>query len=130
MRHLLQALALSTLLGFGGCATVTTGTTQTLVVFVVGPASGECVLQQLDYRPVTLASGKEVSIPRGDAPLAIRCSGMGFNTASVLVQPRVHERARIGLPFGMLVDHLSGARYEYPAQVTVTLTPVVAASSL
>ena len=45
-------------------------------------------------------------------------------------QPYVQDRAKFETPMGMLIDYLSGARYEYPAQVTLTLNPVLAALKL
>lgn len=109
-----------------GCATVTTGTSQKIEVLVEGGQASRCTLQKPGYGPVTVMPGKQIFIPRGSAPLTALCESQGLDTASVLVQAYVQDRAKFEMPLGMLIDYLSGARYEYPAQVTVTFAPALA----
>ncbi len=122
----LMALLVPTAFALCGCATVTTGTRQPIEVLVQGADVSHCTLQRLGYAPVDVESGKAISIPRGDAPLTAQCASTGFDTTSVTVQAQVQDRAKYELPMGMLIDYLSGARYAYPSQVTVTLTPAAA----
>jgi len=121
-----HTLLLAAALGLSGCATVTTGTRQPFEVQVLGVDSADCTLQKLSYGPVVIIAGQPTSVPRGEDSLTVRCSHPGFQSASLVVEAHVQDRAKYELPFGMLVDYLSGARYEYPAKVTLTLSPVVA----
>jgi hypothetical protein len=123
----LSPLVLSATLALGGCATVTTGTRQSFEVLVQGAGAVHCTLQKVGYGPVTVSAGEPVQIPRGEEPLSARCAHPGFESASLVVESHVQDRAKYELPMGMLIDYLSGARYEYPAQVTLTLNPVFAA---
>lgn len=124
-----HTLLLAATLGLSGCATVTTGTRQPFAVQVVGVDSADCTLQKPGYGPMTIVSGQTTSVPRGEAPLTVRCSHPGFQAAGMEVESHVQDRAKYELPFGMLIDYLSGARYEYPAQITLTLSPVLASLS-
>ena len=121
-----HALPLAATLALSGCATVTTGTRQPFEVQVQGVDTADCTLQKPGYGPVAVTAGQPTSVPRGEEPLTVRCSHPGFQGASLVVEAHVQDRAKYELPFGMLVDYLSGARYEYPAQVMLTLHPVVA----
>ena len=113
-----------------GCATITTGTRQSFEVMVPGAESVQCTLQKPGYGPVTVAASQSISIPRSEDPLSVRCAHPGYESASLTVEPYVQDRAKFETPMGMLIDYLSGARYEYPAQVTLTLNPVLAALKL
>lgn len=131
MSHLkIKLLLASTALSLGGCATITTGTKQSFEVLVEGVDTANCVLYKADFGPLKVAPSTPVSIPRSDAPLSVRCDQQGFQTASLTVNAQVQNRAKYELPFGMFVDYMTGARYEYPAQVTLRLTPLLAAVSL
>lgn len=104
----------------GGCATVTTGTSQKVEVLVQGAHASHCMLQKPGYGPVAVEPGKQIHVPRSSAPLTAQFESQGLDTASVVVNAYVQDRAKYEMPLGMLIDYLTGARYEYPAQVTVT----------
>jgi hypothetical protein len=123
MNKLTCTLAFLTPMLLGGCATVTTGTTEKVSLEVQGPSDGHCSVDIAGALPQHVFSGQTFTVTRSSAPMTLRCWAQGFDTTTLQVQASVQERARIGLPMGMLVDYLSGARYEYPSQITVSLRP-------
>jgi len=124
------ALLICSGLALAGCATVTTGTQQSFEVQVQGTDTAHCQVTRSDIAPLAVTPGTPVFIHRSDLPLQVQCEKPGFERATLEVAARIQNRAKYELPFGMFVDYLSGARYEYPAQVTLTLTPLVATASL
>jgi len=123
-------LSLPAIWALAGCATVTTGTHQAFVVHVRGAEAVHCILQKEGFGPVTVAADEPTLIPRSDDALNVRCVHPGFQAAVMVVEPQVQARAKYEMPVGMLIDYLSGARYEYPEQVTLTLSRVVASMGL
>ena len=129
-RFYFNALLIAANMALSGCATVTTGTQQQFEVLVQGADSARCVIEKAGSSPLKVTPGTPVKIPRSNVPLSVHCNEQGYKNASITVVAQVQNRAKYEMPFGMLVDYLSGARYEYPAQVTVTLTPLLATASL
>ena len=129
-RRQYSLMLLAVCMGLGGCATVTTGTQQSFEVLVQGADTARCEIEKAGASPLKVTPGTPIKIPRSDSPLHVHCDEQGYQSGGITVAAQVQTRANYEMPFGMLVDYLSGARYEYPAQVTVTLTPLLATARM
>jgi len=118
------ALAALTL---GGCATITTGSGQSLTV-LTDPAGAEC---KLDRKGQTLAvvnpTPGTVQIDKSKDAITIRCTKDGFmETAGTLdseFQGMTFGNIIFGGIIGVAVDAGSGAMNEYPSSLTLTMVP-------
>ena len=112
---------LVTALALSACATVTTGTHQTVTVETPGVADAQCVVHKHSFGPVPVNSAGVVTVPRNGEPLTVTCHKEGFEPAWVTLEPHIDSHALVELPFGYFVDYMSGARYRYANSVSVTL---------
>ena len=127
MRRLPKIL-LGTLL-LTSCASVTTGTSQSLTV-VTEPAGAQCKLTRgesatlvamVSQTPTTLRIDKS-----GDL-MTIECSREGHEVTRTYLEPDFQAmtlgNAIIGGGIGLMIDAASGAMAKYPESAIVTMTP-------
>lgn len=114
-------LALAVLVLLGGCATITTGTSQMVSVSTPGVSEAQCSVRKPNYGPVPVDGSGQIRVPRNQDPLTITCDKAGFATASVTLPAEIEDNAKLELPMGYLIDYLSGARYKYAKQVSVDM---------
>ena len=114
-------LALAALLLLGACATITTGTTQTVAITTPGVIDAQCAVRKPNYGPVPVEGSGQIRVPRNQDPLTITCDKAGFASASVTLPAEIEDNAKLELPMGYLIDYLSGARYKYAKQVTIDM---------
>jgi len=118
-----------TLLWLQGCATVTTGTGQTITVITekdIEGASCELADQAGRVWHVTSTPG-EVTVNKGDGPMTVVCHKQGYRDGSVLVDEDVTGAAYgnilLGGAIGVAVDAASGAAQHYPDVIIVWIEP-------
>ncbi len=122
-------VAAITLLGAGGCATITGEATQTINIQTVDangkPVDGmacRIVNGSAEYMGDTPLFGLRVR--KSPTPLIVECKRHGYAMARALVISRADlasgSTAQLLLPGGssmLIVDHLSGFMYQYPRWV-------------
>lgn len=111
-----------------GCATVTTGTTQTITVDSAPPGA-DCTLTRSGMLLATVTTPAPVTLKRDSKPIHVVCRKDGYEDGKVVANP-VYESAAGGNilvgSIGTAIDASSGASSRYLATVTVPLTPAVA----
>lgn len=110
-----------------GCATITTGSNQSITV-LTDPSGAEC---RLDRKGSAVAiinpTPGTVQVDKSKDTIAIRCRKEGFqDTAGTLsseFQGMTFGNIIFGGIIGVAVDAGSGALNEYPSQVSIVLIP-------
>jgi hypothetical protein len=110
------------LLGLGGCATVTTGTTQSVLVTTAAPDGRDvdgatCTVRNSKGAwSVTTPGSITISKANADASVECRKSGLPEGTAIVQSTTRAHTAGNVivGGVIGLGVDAMSGAMWAYP----------------
>ncbi len=127
MRILVMMLACS--VAASGCASITTGTSQTIEV---ESKSGDgattmqmqCELQN-DKGQWSLAAPGSIQVARSSKDLMVRCTtasgGSGTATAVSRANAGMLGNVLVSCGLGMPIDHFTGARYDYPSPIVVWL---------
>lgn len=125
MKSLLIALIAIIL---SGCATITTGTTQAILVDTFNAHGANC--KGVDskgreyYWPNTPSS---TTVQKGDAPMVITCEKPGFkktvHTVDETLVGATFGNIILGGGVGILVDSVSGAAQKYPNIVKFPMEP-------
>lgn len=107
-----------------GCATMTQGTRQDVLVITPGVEGALCRIVDAEGKQVaTVAATGQVRLTKGRRTLTAQCEKPGYQPGSTPLEPAVAARSRVQVPVGYAVDGLSGALWSYPATVQVVLTP-------
>ena len=115
-----------------GCATITTGTTQSILVDTT-PSGAICRFSRSDREVgVVNPTPGMLMITKDGAPLTIVCKRAGYypNTGVLRAnfEPMTLGNILLGGIIGIVVDAASGADRKYDATLTVTLRKVEATS--
>ncbi len=113
---------------FTGCATITTGTTQSVFVDTFNAQGANC--KSIDakgreyYWPNTPSA---TTVQKGDAPMVLTCEKPGFKTTVHTVDETLvgatFGNIILGGGVGILVDAVSGAAQKYPNVVKFPMEP-------
>ena len=111
-----------------GCATITTGTTQSILVDTFNAHGANCKgvdsKGRVYYRPNTPSS---TTVQKGDAPMVLTCEKPGFKkTVHIVDETFVGATLGniiLGGGVGILVDAVSGAAQKYPNIVKFPMEP-------
>jgi hypothetical protein len=129
MKTVLKVAAAGGALAFAlsGCATITEGKTDTLVVNTVPVDGAKCDLHNgVGEWFITTPGSAEVH--KSKTSLDITCTKDGYQTGHLVLESHVEAmtagNAILGGVIGIGVDAASGAMFHYDKQATVTLTPV------
>ena len=109
------------------CATLTEGTTQTILVSSE-PGGANCEISREGLMVGTVAATPSiVTVDKDSAPLAFRCKKTGYVDTREAVDAKfigtTAGNLLLGGIIGIAIDAGSGANNEYPAQVLVKLIP-------
>jgi hypothetical protein len=111
----------------GGCATVTTGTTQPINIDS-DPQGAECRLMREGQTLATVTTPQQPTIKRHAATLHVTCRKDGFEEGRVVLNSRYESSSTgnvlVGGIIGMMVDASSGANSRYDSYVLVRMTPL------
>jgi hypothetical protein len=120
--------ALSFLLS--ACATITTGTTQTVDVSS-SPDGAECTLTRAGAPLGTVTTPGVLTIKRGRIPISVVCTKDGYEDGQTVMNAQAEKatygNALLGGMVGMAVDSSSGANGRYDPSVSIELTAMSAA---
>jgi hypothetical protein len=122
-----QALVLVSLL-FGGCATITKGSTQTVSINTPHVVGAVCTLSSSSIGNRTITAPNTVSLEKGSDNIAVHCKkecyedGVGVIASSV--EPMTAGNILIGGVVGLGVDAVSGAINKYDPEATIVMRPI------
>ncbi|MBT3372701.1 MAG: hypothetical protein HOA08_22425 [Rhodospirillaceae bacterium] len=113
---------------FSGCATVVSGTTQTVFVETPKVNGASCKLNDSKagvwYLPSTPGSA---TVRKGDGPMNIVCDKNGYETATTSVDETLVGATLgniiLGGGIGIFIDAASGAAQQYPDKIVVWMRP-------
>jgi len=129
MRYLTLYLLLSVIGTVTGCATITTGTDQSVTVMTEKDVAGaSCELSDsrggkwfVNNTPGT------VSVHKGDGPMTVICRKQGYLDTILSVEETVAGATLgnviLGGGVGIIVDAMSGSAQRYPDQIVVWMEP-------
>lgn len=129
MRQHLTMLVLGLGLGstLGGCATITTGTTQP-INFDSEPQQAECTLTRQGQTLGTVTTPAPLVIKRHASTIQVVCRKAGYEDGHVIMNSRFETASAgnflVGGIIGVMVDASSGANSRYESNVMVRLTPM------
>lgn len=129
MRRHLTGLLLALGLGsaLGGCATITTGTTQP-INFDSDPQQAECTLTREGQTLGTVTTPAPLVIKRHASTVQVVCRKAGYEDGRVIMNSRFETASAgnflVGGIIGVMVDASSGANSRYESNVMVRLTPM------
>ncbi|MFC4929114.1 hypothetical protein [Massilia sp. GCM10023247] len=126
-RALLALGGLLALAGLTGCATVVQGEYQVVSVGTRTPAGAvsgvTCQLMNKKGIHYVTTPGT-LSVYRDASDMRVTCDKPGLPTTTTIfkARPKPLVAGNILLPIGVLVDHVTGAGYGYPAAMEVAMT--------
>jgi len=119
----------------GGCATVTTGTTQPINIDS-DPAGAECTLMRGGAQISTVTTPAPVTVKRDSQTIHVRCKKEGYEEGLVVMNSRFETmtvgNVLVGGLIGVIVDSSTGANSKYDPYVMVrmaALSPADAAAA-
>lgn len=129
-----QTLAISAIAAtclLSGCATIFSGTTQTIHIQAINNATHQtisnarCVLRTVSGQSfVTTQSPGTVNVPRDLGGLTVNCKAPGFFQKTVATGSSFNAWTIGDVLFwpGAIIDVASGAYKKYPSHITVVMT--------
>ncbi len=121
----LRALAALVFVSLGGCASMTSGTTQSVNVQTTPSTGAECQLVNEKGTWTIPQTPGSTTINRAYGDLVVTCAHKGGMKGSTSVQSSTvgsaYGNILAGGLIGAAVDMSSGAAYQYPATIAVTL---------
>ena len=109
----------------GGCATVTTGTTQPINIDS-DPAGAECKLMRGGEQISTVTTPAPVTVKRDSQTIHVRCKKEGYEEGLVVMNSRFEAmtvgNVLVGGVIGVIVDSSTGANSKYDPYVMVRMT--------
>jgi hypothetical protein len=110
----------------GGCATITEGTTQSILV-EVSPDTGTCVLSRKGETIGASTPGQRVvTVSKESADIRFQCSAEGYQPKDDVLSSSLSAATVASfflLDFG-IVDAATGAWKKYPERITIVLQPL------
>jgi hypothetical protein len=133
MKYTLIAAALAAgAISLGGCATITKGKTDPVMVTSVPIDGAKCDLKNAAGEWSVTTPGTAV-VHKSNSPLEVNCTRDGYQAAHANMHPHFENmtigNAVLGGVIGVVVDANSGAMYYYDKSVQVTLMPVEPAAT-
>lgn len=125
MRILITACCLSLA---SGCATLVSGTSQSILVDVINAQGATCTgIDKRGRRYYWPNTPSATTVHKGDGPMVLTCEKKGFKKTThsfdeTLVSATLGNII-LGGGIGILVDAASGAAQEYPTKVSVLMEP-------
>ena len=123
MKTSLSLALAATLAALSGCASVTDGTTQT-VVFQLSPKETRCVVSREGAQLGTV-SGKQntITLSKGAKDVLVQCSAPGHDDLTQRLISKTQTSGVVGgffLDLG-ITDMVTGAMWKYPNEISIVL---------
>lgn len=109
---------------FVGCASITKGTTQTLI-FNVEPMDARCVLSRDGDGEIGSVSSRNntVTVGKDKDDIVVKCNALGYAQKTLRLVSSAETAGVVGgifLDLGV-TDLITGAMWSYPSNTTITL---------
>lgn len=121
------AVVIAALAALSGCASITQGTTQTLI-FAVTPPTARCVLTREGDGELGSVSGEKntISVSKDKDDIIVNCKADGYANKTMRIVSKVQTAGVVGAVFIDLgiTDLITGAMFAYPSDVTITMEPL------
>jgi hypothetical protein len=123
MKATLALLAVAALSSLTGCASITDGTTQT-VVFHLTPSEARCTVSR-EGTQLGSINGKQntITISKGAKDVLVSCSAKGYEDSTQRLISKTQTSGVVGgffLDLG-ITDMVTGAMWKYPNDITIVL---------
>lgn len=126
---IMNAFAAISVLVMTGCATVVSGTQQSVFIETPHVDGAECKLQDSKhgswYLPATPGA---VTVLKGNGPMNVTCKKSGYQTSTVSADDEFAGATLgniiLGGGIGVFVDAASGAAQKYPDKIIVWMKPL------
>ncbi len=111
-------------LGLANCASITQGTTQSLI-FDLDPSTTRCNLIREGDGEIGSVSSKNntISVGKDKDDIVVKCNAPGYKQKTMRLVSSVSSAAVVGgllLDLG-ITDMITGAAYQYPSQTSIAL---------
>lgn len=111
-------------LGLANCASITQGTTQSLI-FDLDPSTARCSLIREGDGEIGSVSSKNntISVGKDKDDIVVKCNAPGYRQKTMRLVSSVSSAAVVGgllLDLG-ITDMITGAAYQYPSQTSIAL---------
>ncbi|NYZ13455.1 hypothetical protein HL658_12920 [Azospirillum sp. RWY-5-1] len=128
MAHFIRLIALIAFsISLQACASITAGTTQSVAVDTTPVQQAACTVQNEKGQWTIARTPGIATVTKAYGPLSVQCRTEAGHSGSSSVQSTTAGAAfgniLAGGIIGAAVDMGSGAAYQYPAQVLVSMTP-------
>ncbi len=127
MHKFLLVLALPLLLLTGGCASIASGTSQTLS-FDSNPQGADCTLKREELVIGRVKTPSTVEVKKTKHDIQVTCSKDGYHDTSNVIDSEIEGATFgnliLGGVVGWVIDSSTGADNHYDEHLTVTLFPV------
>ena len=122
--NLKNLLIITLSLGLANCASITQGTTQSLI-FDLDPSTTRCSLTREGDGEIGSISSKNntISVGKDKDDIVVKCNAPGYKQKTMRLVSSVSSAAVVGgllLDLG-ITDMITGAAYQYPGQTSIAL---------
>lgn len=121
------------IIALSGCASVVSGTHQSLSVTTHPVKGAQCVLENNKGKWYINETPASVTVHRSYNNLLVRCEKDGYakNELSIksLTKPAAFGNVLLGGAAGAAIDMANGAAYDYPSEIHIPLRPNAVKSS-
>lgn len=122
----LVLMAMVSTLGLAACASLITGTSQT-ITFNITPNNTECAVSRdgVDLTGLT-ATYNQVTVTKGRNDLIIRCQAPGYKLKTLHLVSKTQATGAVGvifMPDRGVTDFATGAMWKYPKEIDIVMVP-------
>ena len=111
-----------------GCATITQGTSQSIVINTPGAAGSTCSLTSSAIPSQTVVTPVVLNVEKSQQSIAVRCQKEcyqdGFGIVASNMEVMTAGNLVAGGVIGLGVDAASGAMHKYASETNVIMVPV------
>lgn len=125
MRKATWLLGFATL-GLQGCATILSGTTET-IAFATNPPGASCELKRNGRQIGAVTTPGSLTVDKTKDGIDVVCHRPGYQDSTGFLPSGVEEATMgnivLGGGIGWAIDSAAGADNKYPEQITITMVP-------
>ena len=119
---------ISLIILFGGCATITKGTTQVIAVNTHGTTGAQCTLTSSAVGMKTVTTPATLTVEKGMDSITVRCTKECFQDGAGIIASNTEAMTAgniiAGGPIGLGVDAATGAMNKYSPDTTIPMVPI------
>jgi len=121
--RVLTAVGLTALTALSGCASITDGTSQTLILTIT-PPEATCQMSR-DGTELGSVSGKQntITVSKGAKDIIINCKAQGYQPKTQRLVSATQTAGVVGgffLDLG-ITDMITGAMWKYPSDISIVM---------